>query len=156
MNSGGALPGTALEGERWHKKTRQGSTVLCTGSLGVRMDSMTNNKQFNVVTSIPPQAQVVASLFFCPTAFSEAQQQTQPGIAEVVTTLGDPRPVGDGTGSVSACRWLPLYMQRNCVEGPQNGPTSDQGGCTLVEGCLQVSTPTQAQAAPAQMFRRKT
>ena len=38
VNSSGVLSDTAPQGERMLQKTRQGSALLCTGSLGVRID----------------------------------------------------------------------------------------------------------------------
>ena len=49
MDSRGALFDTTPEGDRMAQKTRQGSTLLCTVSLGARIDSMAlaNNKSLN-------------------------------------------------------------------------------------------------------------
>ena len=44
MNSRGALSDIAPEGERMAKKTGQGSALLYTGSVGIRIDSMTLTK----------------------------------------------------------------------------------------------------------------
>ena len=53
MNSSRELSDTVLEGEKMVQKTRQGSAVLYTGSLGVRIDAvvLTPNKKLFVMFS---------------------------------------------------------------------------------------------------------
>lgn len=115
--------------------------------------SASYGKQFSVIISVPLQAQVAVSVSPCPRVFSAVQQQTQPGIVsgadnpgatlhQQEMALGRQGPAIQGVTTADKLRLSPSGdMQRNCRKGPQNCPGREQGGCTLMESCHQLSMP---------------